>query len=246
MPVVVALIGLYKSGSGGEKSTTGNFTYVGSVSVIENQYQQFMGQPLKDDATKAQILAAVNLANAGQYEASRRLFEQLAVTVPVPAIFTSVGALYAEKGDSQTARQFYEKAVAKDPNYKPALRNLSELKVVKPEERSLAAGREVEPNNDIPYANIVPLGASALGEISDTADTDFFRFTAAQPPRDIYRISVKNLSTTLAPAVNIFDGQKNYLVASYRDTAGADLDYGIWCDWLAATRAVDAGGGCNK
>ena len=66
VPIIIAVIGLYKPGSGGERTTPSGFTYVGQMSVIENQYQQYLGQPLKDEATKAQIQSALNLAAVGK------------------------------------------------------------------------------------------------------------------------------------------------------------------------------------
>jgi hypothetical protein len=223
LPIVLALIGYFRPGSSDDKKTPGNFTFIGSVSVIENQYQQFVGQPMKADV-KAQLTAAVNLANAGQYEASRRIFEQMADAVPVPAVYSSIGAFYAEKGDSQHAREFYQKAVAKDPTYKPALANLTALTITKPDERPISGGREAEPNNDIPHANVLPLGSAVAAEIADASDSDYYRLSTG-PTRDIYRASVKNLSTTLAPAVTIYDAQKNNAGADHRATAGADLDF---------------------
>jgi hypothetical protein len=69
----VVAVAQYKPGSSGQAKTSGNFTCVGSISIIENQYQQSTGGPLKDEAAKAP-------------------------TVPVPAVFNTIGSLYAEKG----------------------------------------------------------------------------------------------------------------------------------------------------
>jgi tetratricopeptide (TPR) repeat protein len=224
VPIVVAGIALYKPGAGVEAKPSGNFTYVGNISIIENQYQQITGGPLKDEAAKAQLTAAINLAKAGQYDASLKILEQVAPTVPVPAVFNTIGSFYAEKGDAEKARQYYQQAVAKDPAYKPALDNLNLLKTAKPEERQISGGREAEPNNDIPHANILPEEATVAGEISDSSDTDYFRFTTAHPPRDIYRISLKNTSTTLLPNIAAYDSQKNQVFNEYRTTSGADLE----------------------
>jgi hypothetical protein len=223
VPIVVAAIGLLKHDSSGKQTTPGNFTYIGSISIIEKQIQQFTGGPV-NDAVKAQIQSAVNLAQAGQYEASRPVFEQLATAFPIPAILTAAGTMNAEKGDAQAATRYYEQALAKDPRYAPALDNLAALKTVKVEERPISGGREVEPNNDIPHANILGLNTSALAEISGASDTDYYRFSTGHPPRDVYRISLKNLSTTLAPGINVYDQQKNYMFDEYRDTPGADLE----------------------
>ena len=228
VPIVVALIGLVPWWySRGEKETTSGFTYIGQVSIIENQYQQYLGKPLTDEGTKAQIQAAVNLASAGQFDASRRAFEELSKTVPVPAVLTSVGSFYAEAGNTEVARQYYEKAVAKDPAYRPALNSLKNLGSAG---ATGAATAEAEPNNDIPHANMLALRTATGGEASANSGPDFFQFITAGAPRDLYQVSIKNQSTTLAPGIRLYDGQKNLLTASYdaravRDTPGADLDY---------------------
>ena len=225
VPLIVVLITVYKPGSGNGDKTPGNLTYIGSVAVIENEIQQFMaGQP-EDAATKARVLSAVNLAKAGQMEASRPIFEQLAKDLPIPAILTTAGALNAENGNAQAAREYYQQALAKNPDYKAAKDNLAALQTVKVEDRPVSGGHEVEPNNDILHANLLPLSSAALGEISSASDTDFFRFTAGHLPRDYYRISIKNLSTTLAPAINLYDQQKNHVFNDYRNTAGAEFDH---------------------
>jgi hypothetical protein len=225
VPIVVAAIALYKPGSGGQAKTSGNFTYVGSISIIENQYQESTGGPLKNEGAKAQLEAAVNLAKAGQYDASLKILEQVAPTVPVPAVFNTIGSFYAEKGDPIKARENYQRALAKDPTYKPALDNLNLLKTAKPEERQISGGREAEPNNDIPHANILPAEAAVAGEISDGSDADYFRFTTGRPPRDIYRIALKNNTTTLLPDIRAYDSEKSELFHDFRGTAGADLEH---------------------
>jgi hypothetical protein len=225
VPIIVALIGVYKSGSGGQDKTPGNFTYIGSISVIENEIHQLPGGQAVDAATEAKIQSAVNLAKAGQFEASRPIFEQLAKQYPIPAFLTTVGALNAENGNAQAARDFYQQALAKNPDYKPALENLTALQTAKVEEKPLSGGHEVEPNNDILHANILPLHTAALGEISSTSDPDFFRFTTGHLPRDYYRIALKNLSTTLAPEIHVYDQQKSEIFSDSRDTAGAEFNH---------------------
>jgi tetratricopeptide (TPR) repeat protein len=224
VPIAVALIALMKPGSGGDAKTSGNFTYVGSISVIENQYQQITGQPLKDEGVKAQLTAAVNLAKAGQYEASLKILEQVAPAVPVPAVFNTIGSFYAEKGNAEKARENYQLAVAKDPSYKPALENLKALQTAKPEMRHASGGRESEPNNDILNANLLGSDGTVDGEIAAGGDTDFFRLTTGHGPRDLYRVSLKNNSTTLMPDVRAYDPAKNQLFDEYRTTPGADLE----------------------
>jgi tetratricopeptide (TPR) repeat protein len=224
VPIIVAIIGLYKSGSGDEKKTPGNFEYIGSVQIIENQYQQFVGQPLKDESTRAQLTAAMNLAQAGQYDASLPIFEQLAEKVPVPAIYNSIGSFYAEKGDTKNARNYFLKAIAKDPNYKPTLDNLARLtEAPKSVDARPISSREAEPNNDILHANVMPVGASIAGEISDPSDTDFFQFTSGPAPRDIYRITMTP-ALTLRPDIHVYDSNRNHLFEDSRPTGGAVLE----------------------
>ena len=102
----------------GEAKTPGNLTLITDVTLIENQYQQATGQPLTDTATKELVRGAMNLAKAGQYDESRKLFQQLATIVPVPSVLNNLGALDAEAKDEKGARQAYEQAIAKDPENK--------------------------------------------------------------------------------------------------------------------------------
>src|SRR6185295_11399441 len=127
-----------------------------------------------------------NLAKAGQFEPSRHLFAEIASSIPVPAVYSNLGALYAQKGDVGAARGAYQQAVAKDPNFAPARNGLSSLS------RPPGPGRaETEPNHDLPHSNAVSLDTAVSAEIADTSDTDFFSFTTTHN-RDIYRISLKN------------------------------------------------------
>ena len=224
VPVAVASIGLIKVRGGGVTTTPGNSILVTNITMIENQYQQVTGQPLADPATKQLLESAVNLAKAGQYDASRRLFEQVAAAVPVPAVYNNLGALYAEAGESEKAQDAYQKAIAKDPDYKPARENLAALSRA-PEKRSTAGGREAEPNQDIPRANEMPLSTAVEANIGDVSDMDTYQIKAAPPPRDIITVSITNESTTLSPQLTVFDGDKNSLHTESRQTAGANLEY---------------------
>jgi len=227
VPLTVAVIGILKfPGGSGEKQTANNFTLITDVTVIENQYQQSTGQPLQDENIKRLIQSAVNLAKAGQNEASRRLFEQLANSVPVPAVYSNIGSLAAEKGDLQGSRQAYQHALEKDPTYKPALQNLQALARLEQPSIREVKGREAEPNNDINHTNLIPIGAKIAGSISDPSDTDFFQFKTPPGPRDIYQASLENGSTTLHPGITVFDGNRHQLTSweCTSDEAIAHLD----------------------
>src|SRR5437773_498501 len=113
VPIVVAAIGMLKGSSSDMKIPGTSNTFITNVSVIQNQYQQITGQPLKDSTVK-RLQEGVNLAKAGQFEASRRIFEEITSSIPVPAVYSNLGALYAQKGDAGAARGAYQQAVAKD------------------------------------------------------------------------------------------------------------------------------------
>jgi hypothetical protein len=124
VPIVVALIALIPRFTS-PTPTASSPIFITDITVIENQYQQATGQPLTDPALKQLIEQGIRLAKAGDVEPSRRIFEQLANSVPVPAVYNNLGALDAKSGNMQAAEQNFTLALAKDPNYKPAKENLS-------------------------------------------------------------------------------------------------------------------------
>jgi hypothetical protein len=220
LPIILAMIAWLKP-PGGEIKLPNNTTVVTSISIIENQFQAATGQPLQDPALKAQIEAAVNLAKAGQYEASRQIFSKLAASVPVPAVFNNLGALSSQQGDAAAAREAYQQALAIDPDFKAARQNLNALtSAAKPDNRPIR-DRELEPNNDPAHANVLPLGTAVAAEITPN-DIDYFRITAPGPPRDSLKVSVRNTSTTLMPMISLYDANKNRFFEDGPFTGGAD------------------------
>jgi len=212
VPLVVAVIGLFKfSGGSGEKQTTNNLILVTDVTVIENQYQQITGQPFKDDNLKQLIQSAVNLAKAGQSDASLKLFQEVANRAPVPAVYNNIGALSAEKGDYRSSREAIQQALAKDPNYKPAQENLKQLVRLEKPTITQVKDQEAEPNNDFNHANLMPINQKIAGEISDRDDTDFFQFKTPKGARDVYQASLENGSMTLHPGLTIYDENRHSL-----------------------------------
>lgn len=212
VPLVAAVIGLFKfSGGSGEKQTPNNLTLITDVTVIENQYQQVTGQPLKDDNLKQLIQSAVNLAKAGQSEASLKAFQDVASRAPVPAVYTNIGALNTEKGDYRSAREAIQQALAKDPNYKPAQENLKQLVRLEKPTTTQVKDQEAEPNNDFNHPNLIPINQKIAGEISDREDTDFFQFKTPKGSRDIYQASLENRSMTLRPGLTIYDENRHSL-----------------------------------
>jgi hypothetical protein len=234
VPLAVAVIGLFKlSSGGGEKQTPNNFTLVTDVTVIENQYQQIAGQPLKDENVKQLIRAAINLAKAGQNEESRKLFQQLAGSVPVPAVYNNVGALEAESGNLEAAHQAYQQALAKDPDYKPARQNLQTLVRFEAPRITEVRDQESEPNNDFNHTNLISLGRKIAGAVSDGSDADFFQFKTPPGPRDLYQATIENRSM-LHPGLTVYDGNRHQLNDCHSDEPLAQLD----CPFTAQPESV--------
>ena len=223
--LAAAAYGLYAGlRGGGEIKTPTNLTLVSDVTVIENQYQQYMGQPLTDTATKDTIQSAVNLAKAGQYEESRKLFQQLATSVPVPAVFNNLGTLDAQKGDNNGARQAFQQDISKGGDYPPAIQNLKRLKTIEEPKAVRVSGQESEPNNDFNHANEIAVGDNIAASIADGSDTDYFQFKVVEGPRDIYLASIKNEGTTLKPQIDVYDGNRHRICNNYSDETLAQLD----------------------
>jgi len=205
--LVAGVLGIYKTLGGNDTKTPGNLTLITDVTVIENQYQAATGKPLTDENLKEAVRSAVNLAKAGQYDASRQLFAQLASTVPVPAVFNNLGALNAEHGDVEGARTAYQQAVARNADYGPALENLKKLSTVAQSQVADVKGDEREPNNDFNHANAVAVGDKITAAIADAADVDFYQFKTQTPKgqRDIYQTSFENGGLTLRPGLALYN-----------------------------------------
>lgn len=222
LPILLALIPVLWPKSG-EIRLPNNTTVVTNISVIENQFQSVTGKPLEDAGLKTQLQAAVNLAKAGQYEASRQIFAQIAASVPVAAVYNNLGALDSLAGDAPAAHAAYQQALAKDPSFKPALSNMRTLTAAAAPVNRAIRDRELEPNNDPAHANILPLNTPVAAEITPN-DTDYFQITAPRPPRDHLKVSLRNTSTTLMPMIDLYDARKNKLAEDGAWTAGADFE----------------------
>jgi hypothetical protein len=130
VPIVVALIavlpGLLKSSNGSGPppvQVTGNGTivnygylenntFVTNVEVIAREYEAHTGRPLDDDL-KRQIEQAVNAALKNDHTQSVRLFEQIAQSAPVPAIYNNLGVEYGNVQNVAASQKAFELAKAK-------------------------------------------------------------------------------------------------------------------------------------
>jgi hypothetical protein len=120
LPIVLAIINKYPFRSDTPVPGT---TYIGTINIIEHQYQQFLGQPL-DDVDLGRIKQANELAKKGYFQAAAALIQEVAQKAPVPAVLNNLGVLYQGAGDQGRAKEAYNQALQKDPNYEPARDNL--------------------------------------------------------------------------------------------------------------------------
>ncbi len=131
VPIAVALItmvpALLKSSGGSGSGTTMNFngdnakvnydysthnTFVTNVAVIAREYEAQTGRPLDDDLRR-QIEQAVSAALKNDHGESIRLFEQIAASVPVPAVYNNLGVEYNKVQNVAASQKAFETAKAK-------------------------------------------------------------------------------------------------------------------------------------
>ena len=226
--------------------------YFTNLSVIAQEYEKSSGQPLKDEDLRRQIARALSEAEAGRHSESIALFEKLATTLSLPAIYNNLGVEYAKAGNPEAARKAFDQAREKDPDYAPAnlnrglvsvsqgklaealpdLEKASALSDAKPvaaavqqELKKDTHDLEIEPNDDLFKANRIPLDTEVHAAISAAGDSDCFQFTTPPTYRDIVRIGIENRSTTLQPGINLYDAQKSAIDRRENGTSGANLEY---------------------
>lgn len=226
--VVIVVFALAVSVRNG--SPLAGFTYVGTMTVIENQYQQFNGgKPLDDDSLKQKIAESVALAARHEFRRAIDIVKQLPESARVPAVLNNLGVAYAAVNDEANARAAFDEALKKSPDYSEARDNLSRL-----DERKIAAvdevvsrvgDRESEPNNDILHANAVAMNTTVGAAIADPADSDYFTFKTPPKYRDLIDIGLENASTTLRPVITLFDAARSQLGANANDTPAGNVHY---------------------
>lgn len=84
-----------------------------------------------------------------------------------------------------------------------------------------------EPNDDILHAAHIGIGetihANCMNGVRRTKDNDYYRFTNLSRAQKL-KISLTNQSTTLRPALHVFDGNKSEIANAAKSTFGADVD----------------------
>lgn len=226
VPLVTALISKWPLNGGSPVPGT---TYIANMTVIENQYQQFFGQPSVDPELKQKIQRAIDLGAKKDFRGAITLFEQIPENARVPAVWNDLGVAYAGLNDQQSARAAFERARGRSPDDAAAsanLKHLDELKVtpLKPVE-TLVTDREIEPNNDIFHANRIPLNATIGAAIADDSDVDYFAFKTPPTYRDIIEIAIDNDSTTLNLDLHVFNADRTEIGSSYNASESGNLSY---------------------
>jgi hypothetical protein len=95
---------------------------------------------------------------------------------------------------------------------------------------SVKGGVEQEPNNSLPEANLAQIGTTIVGEISPAGDVDSFLFHYVSKLRDIVQVKLSNQSTTLTPALALYNQSKARIGNWYSSTAGSDLSFSFSAD----------------
>ena len=178
--------------------------YISSTEVLAQEYQQFEGRPLRDMAAQQQFNQSSILARKGEFRGAALLLEGISKQCAEPVVFHDLGVLYAQMNDHSRALNAFREALARDPNYPPVHLSVASLRGFKPHEADPLAS-ESEPNGTYLLANLISMETSVTGEISNSKDVDWYRFSAPPVPRDILRVAIANQSPGLAPRLTICD-----------------------------------------
>jgi hypothetical protein len=122
----------------------------------------------------------------------------------------NLGLLKESQGKLKEAGQHFEKAAG-----------------VAGAAEKIKALKQFTANNSILAAAPIGLNTHIQSVISDGTDSDFFKFNAPPVPRDILKVSLKNLSTSLDPSIHLYDSTKQQISAAGdfgRPGNGADLE----------------------
>ena len=223
--------------------------FVADLSDIDAQFKKATGNSLTEEI-RTEIRRAIQLATAQQPGESAAVFQKLAETLKVPALYNNLAKVQAQAGDVKAARLSTGQALALNPadagaNLNLGLLDASEGKLATalpalqkaaalPEGKAFATAVqselsreqhtvELEPNDNILRATRGSVGAAVQGTIADPQDVDFFEFKTPGGSRDVIEVSFKNRSTTLAPGLHVYNADKSRLDNKENSTPGADL-----------------------
>ncbi len=242
VPVIVAAIGIIPSLI--QKDGGGDTFYVdavgtqfngkvafNNVTIVAEQAREQLGEELSEEVTEM-LRKALKLAQKKNFNEAIPAFESVAKLAPVSAVFNNLGAAYLATGDKEKAMGAFDKALSNASNQKTVHFNLKQTDPVITTNKPVAGevqakiSAEVEPNNEILNPNIISLATWIDAEKADKEDTDYFRFTSPPVYRDIIQVSIENISTTLKPALRIFNSEKSDISGwQVKKTGGANLQY---------------------
>ncbi|MFL5070660.1 MAG: TIR domain-containing protein [Xanthobacteraceae bacterium] len=133
--IVVVLI---NKGPSGTASPVRDAYFIGSITRIENQYQQFNNQPLTDKVKK-DIQEAIELAAKREFQAAIERYKRLPDDAQVPFVLNDLGVAYEGLQDWPSAQATYAQAIEKNPDFTEATKNYERVK----EKKDLARNNEL-------------------------------------------------------------------------------------------------------
>jgi hypothetical protein len=83
---------------------------------------------------------------------------------------------------------------------------------------------EQEPNNSILEANAAQLSITVSGEIAASDDLDYFKYHHNANLRDMVKVALQNLSSTLASHVHVYNQNKSEIIHKYDPTPGSNVE----------------------
>jgi hypothetical protein len=195
--------------------------YSQTVQNVQNNIQQFLGQPI-DDSLRRKIEEAAEFAARGRHKEALSRYREIAQTAAAPAVLMQIGLAAQALDDRSSAREALLKAAA--AGYLPAqkwLQAMEDNKVAV----SGSGGREQEPNNDNRSANRIELNARVAATILPEKDADVYQFTTPSGSRDIMMITIEPASTGLVSAWQLFDGNGRPVTHGGASAGGEKLEY---------------------
>jgi len=123
--------------------------FIGNITYIENQYQQFAGAPPSVEV-RQHIVQAIELAGKQQYDRALEAFGKVPADLRVPAVWNDLGVVFERLNDLANARAAYQAALARDPAFAQAKANLARLEIAAASVAAAAApARSANAANDI-------------------------------------------------------------------------------------------------
>ena len=194
--------------------------YVAEVNVLRRQYEHAASKPL-DSQFRKTFEQAANFADRGEYDQALALLEPAAKQVPLAVLFNDIGILYQRRQDLARAIKAFRQALTLDDGYAPAFENLQ----LSAANRGAGLATEVEPNNNVRFADLLPLEKVVEGEVQTTGDRDYFVFVVPPAPRDRLELALHNRSQNLKPSLQIYDDTGAVVVGSVVKGMGESAAY---------------------